>query len=177
MTTRAPAVLKSGWMRHHLEIYIGRPIVTDVSCSHLKFIFYEFIHFALPKCRLNLDQHEYKLLQLSSSASQYDTWVNMHSILLICISVIHEIQKYIGIFEKICTVWKPKVLLGETAVDFSHLIVRDCCWGKRDQECPPKTKIFIMMEWWWSYFFNSQITKNPILKGVVSFGLKEKAVI
>ena len=66
---------KSGWMCHHLEIYIGRPIVTDVSCSHLKFIFYEFIHFALPKCRLNLDQHEYKLLQLSSSASQYDTWV------------------------------------------------------------------------------------------------------
>ena len=74
--------------------------------------------YVLVARRLNLDQHEYKLLQLSSSASQCDTWVNMHSILLICISVIHEIQKYIGIFEKICTVWKPKVLFGESVVDF-----------------------------------------------------------
>ena len=100
-----------------IYIYIGRTSQMYLVLIY-KLMFCKIIHFALPKCHLNLDQHEYKLLQLSSSASQCDTWVNMHSILLICISVIHEIQKYIGIFEKICTVWKPKVLFGESVVDF-----------------------------------------------------------
>ena len=130
-----------------IYIYIGRTSQMYLVLIY-KLMFCKIIHFALPKCHLNLDQHEYKLLQLSSSASQCDTWVNMHSILPICICVIHEIQMYIGLFEKICTVWKPKVLFGESlaVVDLFHQIVRNCCWGKRDLERPPKTKIFIIMD-------------------------------
>ena len=135
-------------MCHHLEIYIGRPIVTDVSCSHLKFIFYEFIHFALPKCRLNLDQHEYKLLQLSSSASQYDTWVNMHSILLEYVSVSSTRYKSIlAYLRKSVQSENRKYYLVNVCDRSFHLIVRDYCWGRRGQERPPKTKIFFIMEW------------------------------
>ena len=144
-------------MCHHPDIYI---LVGPLSQMNLvlfyKFIIHEFIHFALPKCRLNLDQHEYKLLQLSSSASQCDTWAFHTTNMYLCqyafhttnMYLCHPWDEYVGIFEKICTVWKPKVLFGESVavVDLFHLIVRNCCWGKRDLERPPKTKIFIIMD-------------------------------
>ena len=62
---------------------------------------------------------------------------------------------------------------------FFHLIVRDCCWGRRDQERPPKTKIFIIMEFWHALILFLQLPnyQNPILKGVLNFGLKAKAVV
>ena len=145
-------------------IFVG-PLSQMYLVLFYKFIIHEFIHFALPKCRLNLDQHEYKLLQLSSSASQCDTWVNMHSILPICICVnmhsilpicifvIHEMSMLAYLRKSVQSEnWKYYLVI-------FHLIVRNCCWGKRDQERPPKTKIFIIMEWWWFYFFDSQITK------------------
>ena len=121
-------------------IFVG-PLSQMYLVLFYKFIIHEFIHFALPKCRLNLDQHEYKLLQLSSSASQCDTWVNMHSILPICIFVIHEMSMLAYLRKSVQSENRKYYLV------IFHLIVRNCCWGKRDQERPPKTKIFIIMEW------------------------------
>ena len=58
-----------------------------------------------------------------------------------------------------------------------HLIVRDCCWGKRDQERSPQNKDLHYNGVVMILFLRLTNYQNPILKGVVNFGLKEKAVI
>ena len=84
----------------------------------------------------------------------------------------HPWDEYVGIFEKICTVWKPKVLFGDFSSDCEGLLLGKTWSGASPQNKDLHYNGVVMI-----LFLRLTNYQNPILKGVVNFGLKEKAVI